>query len=182
MEEDKRVAKELVKAGKKDRALLPMKKYKLSEKRLANAEAMLFKVEQQLSTAEEATMTKELTENLEKTTQMVAELQKTIDIENVSRLLEENEEQRMAIQEVQNVLAGVEDPELEAEARKEYEQLLVDDVSNSAASQAVASEPQIQTEETGEGGAEPAVQDPQPAHTAKQQAPRGENEREPVAA
>uniref|UniRef100_A0A7S2ZI27 Uncharacterized protein n=1 Tax=Rhodosorus marinus TaxID=101924 RepID=A0A7S2ZI27_9RHOD len=123
MEKDKGVAKMLYAEGDKDGALLVMRKLRLSKNSLTNAENMIRKVEQQLSTLETAQANKEMFDALEATNEAMKKLENNVKIEDVDNLLHDLEERKAKTEEISALLAEENDPVAELEAEEDLRKL-----------------------------------------------------------
>ncbi|KAJ8902487.1 hypothetical protein NDN08_006891 [Rhodosorus marinus] len=123
MEKDKEVAKVLYTEGDKDGALLVMRKLRLSKNSLTNAENMIRKVEQQLSTLETAQANKEMFDALEATNEAMKKLENNVKIEDVDNLLQDLEERKAKTEEISALLAEENDPVAELEAEDDLKKL-----------------------------------------------------------
>eukprot|EP00189_Rhodosorus_marinus_P010071 CAMPEP_0184741332 /NCGR_PEP_ID=MMETSP0315-20130426/4344_1 /TAXON_ID=101924 /ORGANISM="Rhodosorus marinus, Strain UTEX LB 2760" /LENGTH=328 /DNA_ID=CAMNT_0027211533 /DNA_START=113 /DNA_END=1099 /DNA_ORIENTATION=+ len=123
MEKDKEVAKMLYSEGDKDGALLVMRKLRLSKNSLTNAENMIRKVEQQLSTLETAQANKEMFDALEATNEAIKKLENNVKIEDVDNLLQDLEERKAKTEEISALLAEENDPVAELEAEEDLKNL-----------------------------------------------------------
>lgn len=82
----------LMKEGKKDRAIVVLRRRKLLEKQTRNADGKLEKVEELVMAMESSEMQKSVLESIESGTSALKKLQETMKLEDVEKLLEENRE------------------------------------------------------------------------------------------
>ncbi|GJP35922.1 hypothetical protein CLOM_g20463 [Closterium sp. NIES-68] len=123
IEREKEVVRQMVKEGKKDRALLALKKKKLQEDALGKSDAWVLRVEQQLADIEITSRQAQVFESLKAGHMAIQELQKEISLEDVEKLMGESEDAKAFQDEVAAMLAGALSEEAELAALAELEAL-----------------------------------------------------------
>ena len=106
VEKEKETARELLKSGQKDKALLVMKKKKRQEQLLAQCEAQLDNVSQMIDSVEFAQMEKDVFDKLKSGNEVLTALNKEMSVEKVEALMSETEEALAAQREIEEALAG----------------------------------------------------------------------------
>ena len=106
IEKEKEVARQLLKNGQKDKALLVMKKKKRQEQLLAQSEAQLDNVQQMIDSVEFAQMEKDVFDKLKAGNETLTALNKEMSVEKVEALMADTEEALAAQREIEEALAG----------------------------------------------------------------------------
>jgi len=106
VEKEKETARQLLKAGQKDKALLVLKKKKRQEQLLAQSEAQLDNVSQMIDSVEFAQMEKDVFDKLKSGNEVLTALNKEMSIEKIDALMEETEEALAVQREIEEALAG----------------------------------------------------------------------------
>ncbi|KAG2443282.1 hypothetical protein HYH02_009352 [Chlamydomonas schloesseri] len=130
LERHAEVARQLAAEGRRDRALLALRKKKLSEKQLAGLHSLIMNVEEMLSNIETTKKQTAVFGALQQSNDALKQLQAQVKLEDVQRLLDDTAEAK-AYQEELSALLGqsltdVEDAEVEAELA-ELEEVVVDE-------------------------------------------------------
>ncbi|VDD89522.1 unnamed protein product [Enterobius vermicularis] len=92
MENQKRAAKELLQAGKKDRALLILKKKRLLENLINRSLNQLNTLEKMVYSIEEASMQATVVEGLKSGNEALKEINKMFSIDEVEKIMDETRE------------------------------------------------------------------------------------------
>lgn len=119
VEKEKETARELLKSGQKDKALLVMKKKKRQEQLLAQCEAQLDNVSQMIDSVEFAQMEKDVFDKLKSGNEVLTALNKEMSVEKVEALMSETEEALAAQREIEEALAGYLTTEDDADIEEE---------------------------------------------------------------
>ncbi|KAI8980710.1 Snf7 family [Trametes punicea] len=167
LDREHEIAKQQLAAGNKDRALIALRKRKYQESLLLKTDAQLENLEKLVSTIEFSLVEVSVLHGLQQGNEVLKEIHKELNIENVERILEETEEARAYQREIDAMLAGsltIEDEEaVQAELRELQLQTLE-----------VAKEQPVHL---------PSVPTEVPEEPAKEEQPQSEErERVPVAA
>ncbi|GIL92548.1 hypothetical protein Vretimale_18960 [Volvox reticuliferus] len=113
------VASQLAKEGRRDRALLVLKKKKLSEKQLVQLHGLILNVEEMLSSIEITKKQSAVFATLQSSTAALKQLQAQVKLEDVQRLLDDTAEAKQYQEELASLLgqqlSDVESSEVEAE-------------------------------------------------------------------
>eukprot|EP01100_Stratorugosa_tubuloviscum_P014163 TRINITY_DN7424_c1_g1_i1.p1 TRINITY_DN7424_c1_g1~~TRINITY_DN7424_c1_g1_i1.p1 ORF type:complete len:266 (-),score=138.04 TRINITY_DN7424_c1_g1_i1:4-801(-) len=122
MEREKQIAKELIKNGKKQKALLALKKKKYQKNLLEKAEIQLNTLQELIDTIEFKQVELKFLEGLTQGKDLLKELNNQMKIEQVEQLLEENDEaisyQKELDELLTNSLSNVDDEQIELELRE----------------------------------------------------------------
>ena len=119
IEKEKETARQLLKAGQKDKALLVLKKKKRQEQLLAQSEAQLDNVSQMIDSVEFAQMEKDVFDKLKAGNETLTALNKEMSVEKVEALMADTEEALAAQREIEEALAGHLTTEDDAEIEEE---------------------------------------------------------------
>jgi len=119
VEKEKETARELLKAGRKDKALLVLKKKKRQEQLLHQSEAQLDNIEQMIDSVEFAQMEKDVFDKLKSGNEVLTQLNKELSVEKIDALMEETEEALAVQREIEEALAGHLSTEDDAEIEDE---------------------------------------------------------------
>uniref|UniRef100_A0A7E4UQ83 Charged multivesicular body protein 6 n=1 Tax=Panagrellus redivivus TaxID=6233 RepID=A0A7E4UQ83_PANRE len=103
---EKEMAKELIKQGRKDRALLLLKRKKYQEGMLAQIHGQMDTVEKMIIDLEAAVMNKEILEQLAKGNDALKSVNATFSIEDAERIMEDTAESIAYSDEISAVLHG----------------------------------------------------------------------------
>ncbi|CAD5212040.1 unnamed protein product [Bursaphelenchus xylophilus] len=124
LDQHKEMAKELLKNGRKDRALLMLKRKRFVETQMARVEAQLDKLEQVIADVEHAQMNNMILASLEKGRDALTEINKAYPIELAQKILEDSEEAAEYQQEITEMLSGqLNEIDLE-DVEKEFDELI----------------------------------------------------------
>jgi len=147
VEKEKETARQLLKAGQKDKALLVLKKKKRQEQLLQQSEAQLDNVQQMIDSVEFAQMEKDVFEKLKSGNEVLTALNKEMSIEKIDALMEETEEALAVRREIEEALAGHLTSEDDAEIEEELAALNELDEEDVAAQLPDAPKTKIEVEE-----------------------------------
>ncbi|KAI0375307.1 hypothetical protein BV20DRAFT_985833 [Pilatotrama ljubarskyi] len=114
LDREHEIAKQQLAAGRKDRALIALRKRKYQESLLVKTDAQLENLEKLVSTIEFSLVEVSVLHGLQQGNEVLKEIHKELNIENVERILEETAEAREYQREIDMMLAGslsVEDEE-----------------------------------------------------------------------
>jgi len=121
-------ARTLLKAGRKDRAMMILKMKKMKVDAAQRADQELYQVEKLTMSIESAISTAEILRRIEEGTKVLNQLVKEMPVERVEQLIEDNDDAMAAQQEIDEVLAAycanpdmaIDESELEDEIAKLY--------------------------------------------------------------
>ena len=119
-------ARELAKAGKVESAKTVLRAKKRKELMVEKAEKMLNNVQQQIDSMEQAKMSMEVMTELKATNDVLKQMNEMMPVEEVERLMDENEEHAERLREVQDALTRDMSPQEIEVADEEYEALLAE--------------------------------------------------------
>ena len=119
-------ARELAKAGRLESAKTVLRAKKRKEIMVEKAEKMLNNVQQQIDSMEQAKMSMEVMNQLKSTNDVLKQMNEMMPVEEVERLMDENEEHAERLREVQDALARDMSPQEIEVADEEYEALLAE--------------------------------------------------------
>ena len=119
-------ARELVKAKQVEKAKFVLRQKKMREKYIANAQAELENVERMIDSIETKQMEMEVIKNLEKTNNILKQMNELMPVEEVERLMDENEENAARLNEVSDILARNMSQVDQQECEDEYERMLAE--------------------------------------------------------
>ncbi|CAL1695297.1 unnamed protein product [Somion occarium] len=114
LDREHEIAKQYLVTGQKDRALFALRKRKYQETLLAKTDSQLENLEQLVSTIEFSLVEVSVIHGLQQGSEVLKEIHKELNIENVEKILDETAEARELQREVGNMLANslsVEDEE-----------------------------------------------------------------------
>lgn len=158
VEKEKETARQLLKNGQKDKALLVMKKKKRQEQLLAQCEAQLDNVSQMIDSVEFAQMEKDVFDKLKSGNEVLTALNKEMSVEKIDALMAETDEALAAQREIEEALAGHLTSEDDAEIEEELAALDEEQEAEVAA----------QMPDVPQAAPEAAAAAPQKARAAKQ--------------
>lgn len=180
IERETAVARQLLAAGKKNRAILALKKKRYQEQMLSKSESMLTSIQEMITGLEFAQMEKQVFEGLKQGNEVLQELHREMSIEDVERIMEDTQE-AVAYQNEIDAAMGTKLSEVDEEAvTKELDALEAATVAE--ALPAAPSHPLPKPVEVATPTAEPAAATAAPAAPVSEEAPRRTREREAVAA
>ena len=140
-------ARELAKAGRLESAKTVLRAKKRKEIMVEKAEKMLNNVQQQIDSMEQAKMSMEVMNQLKSTNDVLKQMNEMMPVEEVERLMDENEEHAERLREVQDALARDMSPQEIEVADEEYEALLAEINMGEPAKQPQPEEPQPEQED-----------------------------------
>ncbi|EGT46965.1 hypothetical protein CAEBREN_07437 [Caenorhabditis brenneri] len=106
MEKERQLAKQLLKDGRKDRALLILKKKRYQENMIDQTLKHLSKIEQMVNDLEFAEVQQRVTEGLRQGNEALKKMNQLFDIDEIDRIMEETKEAAEYQEEISNMLAG----------------------------------------------------------------------------
>eukprot|EP01096_Ripella_sp_DP13-Kostka_P002695 TRINITY_DN1362_c4_g1_i1.p1 TRINITY_DN1362_c4_g1~~TRINITY_DN1362_c4_g1_i1.p1 ORF type:complete len:250 (-),score=112.13 TRINITY_DN1362_c4_g1_i1:19-669(-) len=124
LEAQTKTASQLVRAGKKDRALLVLKHKKLQQKQLEQTDELLLKIEEMINSVEFAQMEASVFANLKTGLNSLKEIQSQMDIEQIDILREETQEAFTYQRQLEEALYGKLTDEDEGALESELDSLL----------------------------------------------------------
>ncbi|KAH9846805.1 Snf7 family [Lenzites betulinus] len=168
LDREHEIAKQQLAAGRKDRALIALRKRKYQESLLVKTDGQLENLEKLVSTIEFSLVEVSVLHGLQQGNEVLKEIHKELNIENVERIMEETAEAREYQREIDEMLAGSLSLEDEEAVQAELHALQLETLG--VADERPISLPSVPTEEP----AAPAEEEPA--------VPSQERERVPVAA
>lgn len=111
IDRDKDVARQLISDGKKDRALLLLRKKKRLESKMITLDLHLDKLEQMVSDIEFATIQVELVDGLKIGNDALKEINQLLSVESIESILGETQEAAAKQKELTELLSGVQEGE-----------------------------------------------------------------------
>ncbi|KXN70602.1 hypothetical protein CONCODRAFT_49547 [Conidiobolus coronatus NRRL 28638] len=105
IENETKIAKKLISEGKKDKALLALKKKKYQEKLLDDLGQQLFNLEEMTSTIEFTLVEQQVLEGLKKGNEVLNQLQKETPLDQVEKLMEDTLEAIEYQREIEEILS-----------------------------------------------------------------------------
>lgn len=106
LDKEREMAKKLIKEGKKDRALLLLKKKRAQESMLAKTETQLDNIEQLCGSLEFAQIESKVVEGLKAGNESLKLLQKMMSLEDVEKIMEETQEAVEYQNEIDTLISG----------------------------------------------------------------------------
>lgn len=186
LERHAEVARQLAGEGRRDRALLALKKKKLSEKQLVQLHTLIMNVEETLSTIETNKKQAMVFQALQKGNDALKQLQAQVKLEDVQQLLDDTAEAKAYQEELSALLGGqlsAEDDEQVAAELAALEEVVADqeklempavpatkvpEAEAAAAARAAAKQQAAQAAAAGEGEQEAAQEEEEEAPRQKE--------------
>ncbi|KAG2443408.1 hypothetical protein HXX76_001766 [Chlamydomonas incerta] len=174
------VARQLAAEGRRDRALLALRKKKLSEKQLAGLHTLIMNVEEMLSNIETTKKQTVVFGALQQSNDALKQLQAQVKLEDVQRLLDDTAEAKAYQEELSQLLGqqltDVEDAEVEAELAA-LEEVVVDEDKLAMPSAPKTKVPEVEAAAAARAAAQAAAK----AEAAAAEAEEDATEPEPAA-
>eukprot|EP00271_Cylindrocystis_brebissonii_P009691 TRINITY_DN2476_c0_g1_i1.p1 TRINITY_DN2476_c0_g1~~TRINITY_DN2476_c0_g1_i1.p1 ORF type:complete len:233 (-),score=77.39 TRINITY_DN2476_c0_g1_i1:164-862(-) len=120
------VARSLIQANKRDRAMLALKRKRMQEDMLKKADVWMLNVEQQLVDIESATRQKDVFDSMKAGHAAIKELQRHISLEDVQMLMDDSVDAQEYQKEIESTLQGQLSEEDEAAVLAELDSLEVE--------------------------------------------------------
>ncbi|ULU09409.1 hypothetical protein L3Y34_014072 [Caenorhabditis briggsae] len=124
LEKERQLAKQLLKDGKKDRALLILKKKRYQENIIDQTLKHLSKIEQMVTDLEFAEVQQRVTEGLRQGNEALKRMNQLFDIDEIDKIMEETKEAAEYQAEISNMLSGQLSNADVSDVEKELEELL----------------------------------------------------------
>ncbi|CCD71921.1 Charged multivesicular body protein 6 [Caenorhabditis elegans] len=124
LEKERQLAKQLIKDGRKDRALLLLKKKRYQEKIIDQTLNHLSKIEQMVNDLEFAEVQQRVTDGLRQGNEALKKMNQLFDIDEIDRIMEETKEAAEYQEEISNMLSGQLSNTDVSDVEKELEDLL----------------------------------------------------------
>ncbi|CAI2309150.1 unnamed protein product [Caenorhabditis sp. 36 PRJEB53466] len=124
MDKERQIAKQLLKDGRKDRALLLLKKKRYQENIIDQTLKHLIKIEQMVHDLEFAEVQQRVTEGLRQGNEALKKMNSLFDIDEIDRIMEETKEAAEYQEEISNMLSGQLSSADVSDVEKELEELL----------------------------------------------------------
>ncbi|KAI0361292.1 hypothetical protein OH77DRAFT_1544582 [Trametes cingulata] len=159
LDREHEIARQQLAAGRKDRALIALRKRKYQESLLVKTDAQLENLEKLVSTIEFSLVEVSVLHGLQQGNEVLKEIHKELNIENVERILEETAEAREYQREIDMMLAGSLSLEDEEAVQAELHELQLETLG--VAEERPISLPSVPTTEPAEPAKEPEPE-PQP--------------------
>lgn len=119
-------ARELLQANKVDKARLVLKQRKIRETYINNAQKELENIESMINTIETKQMEMEVIRNLDNTNNILKQMNELMPVEEVERIMDENEEQADRLKEINDILSRNMSHADNESAEEAYEALLAE--------------------------------------------------------
>ncbi|KAI0778483.1 Snf7 family, partial [Trametes elegans] len=123
LDREHEIAKQQLAAGHKDRALIALRKRKYQESLLVKTDGQLENLEKLVSTIEFSLVEVSVLHGLQQGNEVLKEIHKELNVENVERIMEETAEAREYQREIDEMLAGTLTVEDEEAVQAELQQL-----------------------------------------------------------
>ncbi|KAL7072340.1 hypothetical protein ACQ4LE_008665 [Meloidogyne hapla] len=130
IEKDKERARVHLREGRKSQALLLLKRKRYEETTVNQVLVYLDRITQMINSLEMAQLNVEVTERLKQGNEALKQINESISIEEVERIIEESREAEAFQEELAFLLRGKLSEEDEQAAEEEYEQLLASQLPN----------------------------------------------------
>ncbi|PAV85507.1 hypothetical protein WR25_09874 isoform A [Diploscapter pachys] len=124
LEKERQLAKQLIGQGRKDRALLLLKKKRFEENSIAQIQGQLDKIERMVSDLEFAEVQQRVVEGLRQGNEALKKINAMFDVEEIDRIMDETKEGAEFQQEISDMLSGQLTQTDIADAERELEELL----------------------------------------------------------
>ncbi|PIC54674.1 hypothetical protein B9Z55_000383 [Caenorhabditis nigoni] len=124
LEKERQLAKQLLKDGKKDRALLILKKKRYQENIIDQTLKHLSRIEQMVTDLEFAEVQQRVTEGLRQGNEALKKMNQLFDIDEIDKIMEETKEAAEYQEEISNMLSGQLSNADVSDVEKELEELL----------------------------------------------------------
>ncbi|KAI0830614.1 Snf7-domain-containing protein [Trametes gibbosa] len=145
LDREHEIAKQQLAAGRKDRALIALRKRKYQESLLVKTDGQLENLEKLVSTIEFSLVEVSVLHGLQQGNEVLKEIHKELNIENVERIMEETAEAREYQREIDEMLAGSLSLEDEEAVQAELHELQLETLG--VADERPISLPSVPTEE-----------------------------------
>ncbi|KAJ8037110.1 Charged multivesicular body protein 6 [Holothuria leucospilota] len=123
LEKERQLAKKLIQDGKKERALLLLKKKRYQEQMLKRTDGQLENLEKMVSELEFSQIQAKVVEGLKRGNESLKKMHELLSIEEVERIMEETNEGIETQREIDEILAGGLTDEDEDAVLEEYEKM-----------------------------------------------------------
>uniref|UniRef100_A0A0N4ZI13 Charged multivesicular body protein 6 n=1 Tax=Parastrongyloides trichosuri TaxID=131310 RepID=A0A0N4ZI13_PARTI len=120
---DKELARELLKKGMKDRALLMLKKKKYLEGMIEKTEKQLDTIQRMVNDIEFATIQADVVNKLRTGNEALKQINQLFDLDEIDKIMEETKEGALYQEEISNMLSGAFTSQDEEDLEKELEKL-----------------------------------------------------------
>ncbi|KZW02594.1 Snf7-domain-containing protein [Exidia glandulosa HHB12029] len=124
LDREQEIAKQCLRAGQKDRALVALRRRKYQESILAKTDSQLENLEQLVSTIEFSLVQVAVMEGLKQGNDVLKEIHKELNIDNVEKLLDETREAQAYQREVDEALMSQMTADEEEAVQQELEELV----------------------------------------------------------
>uniref|UniRef100_A0A0K0F502 Charged multivesicular body protein 6 (inferred by orthology to a human protein) n=1 Tax=Strongyloides venezuelensis TaxID=75913 RepID=A0A0K0F502_STRVS len=146
---DKELARELLKKGMKDRALLMLKKKKYLEGMIEKTEKQLDTIQRMVNDIEFATIQAEVVNRLKAGNEALKQMNKLFDLDEIDKIMEETKEGAEFQEEISNMLSGSFTEHDEEELEAELEKLTTQEIDEKLVGLPKVPESDLTVEETG---------------------------------
>nr|XP_018904803.1 PREDICTED: charged multivesicular body protein 6 [Bemisia tabaci] len=125
LETERRIAKELVAAGKKDRALLILRKKRLAEQLLSKTDGQLETIETLIQDVEFAQVEAKVFDVLKEGNEALKKVNDSMNIDEIEKIMDETKEAAEKQEEIQRLISGESFSDTDMEAiEKEFNDLV----------------------------------------------------------
>ncbi|CAB3410780.1 unnamed protein product [Caenorhabditis bovis] len=124
IEKERLLAKQLLKEGKKDRALLLLKKKRYQENIIDQTLKQLSKIEQMVQDLEFAEIQQRVVDGLRQGNEALKKMNQMFDVDEIDRIMDETKEAAEYQEEISNMLSGKLTSQDVSDVERELEELL----------------------------------------------------------
>jgi len=148
IERERDVAQQLLKQGKRDRALLALKKKRLQEKLLEKTDKQLANLQEMVDSIEFAKMEQQVFEGLKEGNKVLKQIHSIMSVEDVENLLLDTQEAIEEQKRIEDLLSGGLSSEDNADVEEELERIISEETLRTAPTVPSEPLPDTQTDRT----------------------------------